>query len=109
MHSFGGTTEEAKQFLDLGMHISFSGVLTFKKSEVVREAARIVPSEFLLIETDAPYLAPVPKRGKRNEPAYVRYVAEVMAEVRGVSLAEIAELTTRNAFELFRWQPNDKK
>lgn len=109
MHSFGGTDEEAKQFLDLGMHISFSGVLTFKKSEAVREAARIVPSEFLLIETDAPYLAPVPKRGKRNEPAYVRYVAEVMAEVRGVSLAEIAELTTRNAFELFRWQPNDKK
>lgn len=108
MHSFGGNAEEAKRFLDLGMHISFSGVLTFKKSEAVREAARIVPSEFLLIETDAPYLAPVPKRGKRNEPAYVKYVAEVMAEVRGVDLADIAELTTRNAFDLFRWHPNNQ-
>lgn len=105
MHSFGGTSEEAKQFLDLGMHISFSGVLTFKKSEAVRAAAAIVPKEFLLIETDAPYLAPVPKRGKRNEPAYVRYVAEVLAEVRNVSLEDIAALTTKNACDLFRWQP----
>lgn len=105
MHSFGGTAEEAKQFIDLGMHISFSGVLTFKKSLSVREAAKIVPSELLLVETDAPYLAPVPKRGKRNEPAYVRYVAEQLAEVRGVTLEEIAALTTKNAFELFRFQP----
>lgn len=106
MHSFGGTAEEAKRFLDLGMHISFSGVLTFKKSEAVREAAKIVPADYLLIETDAPYLAPVPKRGKRNEPAYVRYVAETMAEVREISLNEVAETTTQNAFKLFRWQPN---
>lgn len=107
MHSFGGTAEEAKGFIDLGMHISFSGVLTFKKSIEVREAAAIVPSELLLVETDAPYLAPVPKRGKRNEPAYVRYVAEHLAQVRNVSLEEIAALTTNNAFELFRWRPNE--
>ena len=106
MHSFGGTAEEAKQFIDLGMHISFSGVLTFKKSVAVREAAAIVPKELLLVETDAPYLAPVPKRGKRNEPAYVRHVAEQLAQVREVSLEEIATLTTKNALELFRWQPN---
>lgn len=107
MHSFGGTAEEARKFIDLGMHISFSGVLTFKKSIEVREAAAIVPKELLLVETDAPYLAPVPKRGKRNEPAYVRYVAEQLAQVREVSLEEIAALTTRNAFELFRWQPEE--
>lgn len=107
MHSFGESPEDVKKFLDLGMHISFSGVLTFKKSDEVREAAKLVPNDKLLIETDAPYLAPVPKRGKRNEPAYVRYVAEVLAEVRGTSLEELAQLTTNNAFELFNWQPKD--
>lgn len=105
MHSFGGTPEEAKQFLDLGMHLSFSGVLTFKKSEAVREAAAIVPQEFLLIETDAPYLAPMPFRGKQNQPAYVRYVAETLAQVRGWSLEETSQITTRNALKLFRWEP----
>ena len=107
MHSFGGTAEEAMRFVDLGMHISFSGVLTFKKSEQVREAARIVPVERLLIETDAPYLAPVPHRGKQNEPAFVRYVAELLAKERELSLEELAHLTTRNACDLFRWQPEE--
>lgn len=107
MHSFGEKPEDVKKFLDLGMHISFSGVLTFKKSDEVREAAKLVPSDKLLIETDAPYLAPVPKRGKRNEPAYVRYVAEVLAAVRETSLEEIAQLTTKNAFDLFIWHPED--
>lgn len=104
MHSFGGNVEEAKRFLDLGMHLSFSGVLTFKKAENVREAAAIVPKEYLLIETDAPYLAPVPYRGKRNEPAYVRHVAEVLAQVRGWSLEETAQITTANAQKLFCWE-----
>lgn len=107
MHSYGETKEEVYKFLDLGMHISFSGVLTFKKTESVREAAKVVPKDRLLIETDAPYLAPVPKRGKRNEPAYVRYVAEVLANVREVGLDEIATLTTQNAFDLFKWYPED--
>ncbi|XJS10324.1 TatD family hydrolase [Aerococcaceae bacterium WGS1372] len=107
MHSFGESSEEVKKFLDLGMHISFSGVLTFKKTNDVREAAKLVPDDKLLIETDAPYLAPVPMRGKRNEPAYVRYVAEVLAEVRETSLDNIADITTKNAFRLFDWNPED--
>ena len=105
MHSFGGNAEEAEQFLDLGMHISFSGVLTFKKANEVREAALVVPEDRLLIETDAPYLAPMPYRGKRNEPAYVYFVAEQMAQVKGWSIEKVAEVTTRNAFKLFRWEP----
>ncbi|PMB83690.1 hydrolase TatD [Dolosicoccus paucivorans] len=107
MHSFGGTPEEVQQFIDLGMHISFSGVLTFKKSDDVRQAAKMVPMDRLLIETDAPFLAPVPKRGKRNEPGYVKYVAEVLADVKGVSVEEIARITTENAFNLFGWRPED--
>ena len=109
MHSYGETEEEVYKFLDLGMHISFSGVLTFKKTEDVREAAKVVPNDRLLVETDAPYLAPVPKRGKRNEPAYVRYVAEVLGQVKDMPLDEIATLTTNNAFELFKWYPETKQ
>ncbi|MBK0348627.1 TatD family hydrolase [Aerococcaceae bacterium zg-ZJ1578] len=108
MHSFGGNEEEAKKFLDLGMHISFSGVLTFKKSEEVRKAALIVPENRLLIETDAPYLAPVPYRGKRNEPGYVYYVAETLAQVRGWDMEKVAQITTQNAFDLFKWEPNNE-
>lgn len=107
MHSFGGDVEEAKRFLDLGMHLSFSGVLTFKKSDAVRQAALIVPKNRLLIETDAPYLAPVPYRGKRNEPAYVKEVAQVLAEIRGWTLEETARITSQNAFNLFRWEPEE--
>ena len=104
MHSFGEGVDDAKRFLDLGMHLSFSGVLTFKKTEEVRQAAAIVPDHRLLIETDAPYLAPEPMRGKQNQPAYVRYVAERLAQVRQMSYADLAALTTHNAFELFRWK-----
>ena len=104
MHSFGEGVDDAKRFLDLGMHLSFSGVLTFKKTEEVRQAAAIVPDHRLLIETDAPYLAPEPMRGKQNQPAYVRYVAERLAQVRQMSYADLAALTTQNAFELFRWK-----
>ncbi|MGO4937636.1 TatD family hydrolase [Fundicoccus sp. Sow4_H7] len=105
MHSFGGSPQEASQFLDLGMHLSFSGVLTFKKSEDVRQAAQLVPLDRLLIETDAPYLAPEPKRGKQNEPAFVRYTAERLAEVKGIAIEELAAITTNNAFDLFKWYP----
>lgn len=101
MHSFNLGPEWAKRFLDLGMYISFSGVLTFKNTSEIRETAKYVPLDRILVETDAPYLAPEPKRGRRNEPGYTRYVAECLAEVRGISLEEIAEITTKNAHRLF--------
>jgi TatD DNase family protein len=91
---------QARQALDLGFHLSFGGVLTFPKAENVRQAARIAPAERLLIETDCPYLAPVPHRGKRNEPAFVVETARRLAEVRGVSPEAIAETTTANFEQL---------
>lgn len=102
MHSYSGDSEWAKHFLDLGMHLSFSGVVTFKKAIEIQEAAKIVPLDRLLVETDAPYLAPVPYRGKRNEPGYTRYVVEKIAELREVSFEELAQQTTKNAHQLFR-------
>lgn len=101
MHCFSSSWSAAKQALDMGMSISFSGNVTFKRNEELREVARQVPDDMLLIETDAPYLAPMPMRGKRNEPSYVRHVAECLAEVRGVSLATLAEQTTANAMRRF--------
>lgn len=102
MHSYSGDNEYMKRFLDLGMHISLSGVVTFKKAVEVHEVAKAVPFDKLLVETDAPYLAPVPKRGKRNEPGYTRYTVERIAELRGVTPEEIAAVTFQNAVELFR-------
>lgn len=102
MHSYSGDAEWAKRFLELGMHLSFSGVVTFKKTTDVQEAAQIVPLDKLLVETDAPYLAPVPYRGKRNEPGYTRYVVEKIAELRGVPFEELANQTRGNAHRLFR-------
>ncbi len=101
MHCWGGTPEETQWFLDLGFHISFSGIVTFKNAVQIQESARLCPSDRLLIETDCPFLAPVPKRGKRNEPAYVRYVAEFVAHLRNVSLETLAAQTTKNACQLF--------
>lgn len=101
MHCWSGTKEETQWFLELGFYISFSGIVTFKKAMEVKEAAKIVPSDRLLIETDCPFLAPVPKRGKRNEPAYVRYVAEYLAKLRNVELETLANQTTANACHLF--------
>lgn len=101
MHSFGETPEWVEKFLDLGMHISFSGVATFKKTVEVREAAKLVPNDKLLIETDSPYLAPVPKRGKRNESAFVAYVAETLAATRESSIADFETQTFQNALDLF--------
>jgi TatD DNase family protein len=102
MHCWGGNPEETRWFLDLGFYISFSGIVTFKNALVVKESAKIVPSDRLLIETDCPFLAPVPKRGKRNEPAYVSYVAEYLASLRQIPLETLAAETTRNACRLFR-------
>lgn len=107
MHSFSGDFEWAKRFLDLGMHISFSGVVTFKKAQDVQEAATHVPLDRLLVETDAPYLAPVPYRGKRNEPGYTRYTVERIAELRNLPVEEVALQTWKNAHRLFRIAEND--
>ena len=101
MHCWGGSQIETQWFLDLGLYISFSGILTFKNAKLVKESAKMVPSDRLLIETDCPFLAPVPYRGKTNEPSYVRHVAECLAELRGVSLETIAQQTTANACRLF--------
>lgn len=101
MHSFGEDTDWMERFLDLGMHISLSGVVTFKNAPEVREVAKAVPFDKLLIETDAPYLAPVPYRGKRNEPAYVKFVAEEVAKQRGISYEEVGKQTMSNANKLF--------
>lgn len=96
MHCFSGSLELAKGVLDLGFSISFSGILTFKKAEDLREVAKEVPVDRLLIETDCPYLAPMPYRGKRNEPAFVVEVARCLSGLRGVSLEEIGQITTEN-------------
>lgn len=101
IHCFTGSWEEAREFLDLGFFLSFSGVLTFKNAERVREAARRAPMDCLLIETDAPYLAPVPVRGRRNEPAFVAYTAIRLAEVRSCAVEEVAWRTTENTVRLF--------
>ena len=101
LHCFSSTRSLAEAALELGGYVSFSGILTFPKSTELRDIARDVPAEYLLVETDAPYLAPVPHRGKRNEPAFVARTAEVLARVRGMAPADLAELTTRNFRRLF--------
>jgi TatD DNase family protein len=101
LHCYTGGPELAAKAVALGLYVSFSGVLTFKKNDALREVAASVPLDRLLVETDAPYLAPEPYRGKRNEPAYLRYTAQMLAEVKGVSEAEIANVTTANFFRLF--------
>jgi TatD DNase family protein len=96
MHCFTGDEQQAREALDLGFHLSFGGVLTFPKAENIRQAARITPADRLLVETDCPYLAPVPYRGKRNEPAFLVETVKRLADVRGASAAEIGALTTGN-------------
>ncbi|MBI3472759.1 MAG: TatD family hydrolase, partial [Candidatus Solibacter usitatus] len=95
-HCFTGDAGQAREALNLGFHLAFGGVLTFPKAQEVREAARMVPLDHLLVETDAPYLAPVPHRGKRNEPAFLVNTVQRVAEVRGDTAAEIAEATIAN-------------
>lgn len=102
MHCFTGTAEEVRALLDLGLFISFSGIITFKNAQALRNVVQLVPRERLLIETDCPLLAPMPYRGKRNEPAHVVCVAATIAAVTNRPLADIAETTTRNTEKLFR-------
>ena len=101
MHCFTESYEMAKKAIDQGFYISFSGIITFKNAETLRETVKKIPIENILIETDSPYLAPVPNRGKLNEPSNVKYVAEKIAELKGISVEEVAEITTNNFFKLF--------
>ena len=96
IHCYTGTPDSAKKFLDLGFYISISGIVTFKAAQNVRDAALVVPDDRILIETDSPYLAPVPMRGNPNEPAFIRHTCEFLAALRGVSAADFAELTFNN-------------
>ncbi len=102
IHCFTGNYDTAVKYLDLGYYISFSGIVTFKRSDELREAAKKIPANKILIETDSPYLAPVPHRGKPNEPSYVKHVADTLAEVRGITFDELADITKANAETLFR-------
>ena len=103
LHCFTGDASFARRLVDLGFYVSFSGIVSFRNADSLREAARIVPRNRLLIETDAPYLAPVPHRGKQNEPSLVPHVAEALAAARGESVKDIAEATFLNACRLFDW------
>jgi len=100
-HCFSGSMELAKAALDLGFFISFSGIVTFKKADALREVAKYVPLDRLLVETDCPFLAPIPYRGKRNEPAHVSRVADVIAELKGISRDEVAFATAENFVRIF--------
>jgi TatD DNase family protein len=105
LHCFTSTAALAETALALGLYISFSGVISFKKADELRSIARFVPIDRLLVETDAPFLAPVPHRGKRNEPAYVADTAKALAEAKGVSLPQLAAATSANAYRLFSKMP----
>jgi TatD DNase family protein len=105
LHCYTGGRELAMKAIELGLHISFTGILTFKKSQALRDLAAELPADRIMIETDAPYLAPGKFRGKRNEPAYVVETAKVLAETRGVSLEEITQQTTETFFKLFSKVP----
>ena len=102
MHCFTETLELAQAAIDLNFYISFSGIVTFKNAPAIKEVAKSVPLERMLIETDSPYLAPVPQRGKTNQPGWVRHVAEEIARLRGIPLEAVAEATTANFFRLFK-------
>lgn len=105
LHCFSGSAELAEFAIEIGFYISFSGIATFKKAEALRAIAASLPGDRILVETDAPYLAPVPKRGKTNEPAFVAHTAQCLAEVRGQSAADFAAMTTANAGRLFTRLP----
>ena len=105
MHCFVEDWDTAKAAMDLDFHISFSGIVTFNSAKALQEVARKLPAERMLVETDSPYLAPVPNRGKPNQPAWVRHVAEFVADLRNEPLAQVAEVTTENYFRLFGGRP----
>jgi TatD DNase family protein len=102
IHCFTGNYQAACDYLDLGFYLSFTGILTFKNAEPLRDVVRKVPLERMLVETDSPFLTPVPHRGKRNEPAYVRLVAETVASVKNISVEHVARVTTENVQNLFK-------
>ena len=101
IHCFTGNIDDAKTALDLGFYVSFSGIVTFKSAKEIQEAAKYCPADRILIETDSPFLAPVPFRGKTNQPAYVRYVAEFLATLRKTSVENISQITCQNFHTLF--------
>ena len=101
MHCFTENLDVAQQAIDLGFYISFSGIVTFKNALTIKEVAKAIPLDKMLVETDSPYLAPMPYRGKTNQPSYVKHVAEEIAKLRGISLKEVSEATTHNFFRLF--------
>jgi TatD DNase family protein len=103
MHCFSGDEKFAFDCIEIGLLISYTGILTFKNAEALRDVAKKVTLDFVMVETDAPYLAPKPHRGKRNEPAYVPFIAEVLAQLKGVTADEVARATTANAQRLFRF------
>ena len=107
MHCFTESLEMAEAAMALGFYISFSGIVTFKNAKELQAVAEVVPLERILIETDAPYLTPVPFRGKPNEPQYVRYVAEKIAELKNISFDEVVEATSQNFFDLFKGVQRD--
>ncbi|HVY67521.1 MAG TPA: TatD family hydrolase, partial [Patescibacteria group bacterium] len=102
IHSYTHTPEFFKKFLDLGAYVSFNGIVTFDKTGNMKKLVELAPPDRILLETDCPYLTPIPHRGQRNEPAYVRYVAEKVAEIKNIPAEEVARLTTANAKKLFR-------
>jgi len=102
IHCFTGTPDDARAYAELGYYISFSGIVTYKTAQALRDAVPVVPHDRLLIETDCPYLAPVPRRGKRNEPAFLTHTAEVVAQCSGMNFKDLAEITARNACRVFR-------
>ncbi|OGE90499.1 MAG: hypothetical protein A3J07_01505 [Candidatus Doudnabacteria bacterium RIFCSPLOWO2_02_FULL_49_13] len=102
IHSFTGTWEQAKKFLSLGFYIALNGIITFDKTGRSEEVVKNLPLDTTLLETDAPYLTPVPKRGKRNEPSYVQFVAEKIAEIKGIDKEEVEKVTTQNARNLYK-------
>ena len=102
LHCYTGSVESAREYLGMGFYISFSGSVTFKNAHNLQEVAQFVPLDRLLVETDSPYLTPVPMRGQRNEPAYVRYVAEKIAQLRGITVEELVQHTTANTERLYR-------
>lgn len=102
MHCFSGSVEFAKQCIKEGFYIALGGVVTFKNAKKMKEVANAIPLEYLLLETDSPYLTPVPFRGKRNEPSYVKYTAEEIAKIKGVNLEEVEKASTENALKIFK-------
>jgi TatD DNase family protein len=102
MHCFTENLDVALQAIELGFYISFSGIITFKNALIIKDVAKNVPLNRILVETDSPYLAPTPYRGKTNQPSYVKHVAEEVARLRGISLEEVSVATTENFFRLFK-------